>query len=253
MAISDAKPVPRRNEPYRFVFQVVDSNNNPYTSWSSPSVWLSLDCSTFYTYPNGLYFDSAPTQMGTHGIGYIDLTASGTDSNIVAIVVRIGTGPGYYWSQSFLYPEEPGDYRCNVVQVSGEFVSIDDFGGGGSSLTASDVWTHSDRTLTNLGEEAVSGDIAGAVWTALQDDYDHVSDSFGDYLDSEVSKVDASVAIDILTSQQAIQSDINAISGDITNILEDTSAISTSGLATRSQLEYWGLVILNNVGGGPVG
>jgi len=249
-------PVPRKNEPYRLGFCIRNNTNILRSNWTAPAAYISLDASGFSNANDSRYFSSTPTEIDGLGIGYIDITASGVNADLVMVKVCDNSGvalSSQYSAFEKIYPEEPGDYRCDVVQVSGIPVSINDFGGGGSSLTASDVWTHSDRTLTNLGEEAVSGDIAGAVWTALQDDYDHVSDSFGDYLDSEVSKVDASVAIDILTSQQAIQSDINAISGDITNILEDTSAISTSGLATRSQLEYWGLVILNNCGGGPVG
>jgi len=292
MGVTDAKPVPRKNEPYRLGFCIRNHFNYLATSWAAPTAYLSIDGSGFCNGNDSLYFESAPVEIDSVGIGYVDITASGMAGDLV--MVRICSDSGYaigsqYNHVEIIYPESSGDYRCDVImvdgaavevdnvvdanvvqvsgvpvlqrtivpanieQVSGEYVDKGSFGGGGSSLTASDVWTHSDRTLTHLGEEAVSGDVAGAVWTALQDDYSSVSDSFGDYLDSDVSKVDNNVADNILASQEIIQSDINAISGDITNILEDTNSITPSGLATRSQLEYWGLVILNNCGGGPVG
>jgi hypothetical protein len=48
----------------------------------------------------------------------------------------------------------------NIVQVSGTPVSIDDFGGTGSSITPADIWNYNNRTLTDgsaAGIVALSG------------------------------------------------------------------------------------------------
>lgn len=352
MANSDAKPVPRKNEPYRLGFCLrldTVSINVFQTSCVAPAAYVSLDGSGFCSGNDSLYFSGPPIEIDSVGIGYVDITSSGMNADLVLVRICDNSGVALTSQSNFftaLYPEEPGDYRCDVVQVSGENVDIGSFGGdSGGGATPQQVWEYGNRTLTHLGSTAVSGDVAGSVWNALQTDYSSINNSFGDYLDYEISKtatvseltitegiirndieamsgsimdanvieIDGDVVSLVTTNEVAsavwdvsinehsaggstgmalITSSGNLISGDwsthsandiwtqstrdltesvsvsgvvdanITQVsgvsitlsdLQSSSDISTSGFATRSQLEYWGLVILNNCGGGPVG
>jgi hypothetical protein len=118
MASGDALPVPRKNTAYRFTFAIrKPSDSTLITSWTGQDSEVSLDGGSFADCTN------EATEIGTSGVGYIDLTSAEMNADCVVLKVTV-TNSGAVPLVFVLYPEEAGDYRANMVQVGGVAVAI---------------------------------------------------------------------------------------------------------------------------------
>ena len=83
MAASDAKTVPEKNVAYRHYFAIRKNDGTLITSWTGADSERSLDGATFADCTN------EATEIGTSGIGYLDLTASemNTDATVLKVTV----------------------------------------------------------------------------------------------------------------------------------------------------------------------
>ena len=70
MAATDAIVFPVKNAAYRVYFTVRDSTGTVITSWTSPTATISKDGAATVSSTN------TPTEIGTSGMGYLDLTAT---------------------------------------------------------------------------------------------------------------------------------------------------------------------------------
>jgi hypothetical protein len=119
MAASDAIPVPRKNAAYRFYFAIRNpSDATLITTWAGQDSEVSKDGAGYADCTN------EATEIGTSGTGYIDLTADEMNADAVLLKVTV-TNTGAVPLVFVLYPEEVGDYRANVVQVSGDATAAD--------------------------------------------------------------------------------------------------------------------------------
>jgi hypothetical protein len=113
MASGDALPVPRKNTAYRFTFAIrKPSDSTLITSWTGQDSEVSLDGGSFADCTN------EATEIGTSGVGYIDLTSAEMNADCVVLKVTV-TNSGAVPLVFVLYPEEAGDYRANVTHFGG--------------------------------------------------------------------------------------------------------------------------------------
>lgn len=105
MAASDAIPVPRKNTAFRFYFAIrKPADSSLITTWTGMDSEVSLDGAAFSDCTN------EATEIGTSGIGYIDLTASEMNADSVVLKVTV-TNTGAVPLVFTFYPESAGDYR----------------------------------------------------------------------------------------------------------------------------------------------
>lgn len=78
MAAENATPFPIRAQAYRALVSFRDTSGNLITSWSSPASSISKD-------GGGAASGPTPTEIGTTGMGYIDLTANQMDASHVQV------------------------------------------------------------------------------------------------------------------------------------------------------------------------
>lgn len=133
MAANDARPVPRKNVAFRAYFDIRKSDGTLITGWTGADSEVSIDGGTFVDCTN------EAIEIGTSGCGYIDLTASEMNGDAVVYKLTV-TNTSALPLVIVFYPEEIGDYRADMVQVSGDTVAADRFetmldGTGGNNLT----------------------------------------------------------------------------------------------------------------------
>ena len=146
MAASDARPVPRKNTAFRFYFAIrKPSDSTLITTWAGADSEVSLDGAAFADCTN------EATEIGTTGCGYIDLTAAEMNADAVVLKVTV-TNTGAVPLVFTLFPEEAGDYRADMVLISGDSGAADNaesfFDGTGYAGTGNVIPTVT--TLTNL-------------------------------------------------------------------------------------------------------
>lgn len=195
MGASDARPVPRKGSAYRLYFEFRKSDGSLVTGWTGADTELSCD--------GGSFVDATheATEIGSSGVGYLDLTAS--EMNYDAVIVKSTiTNTGAIPVVITLFPEEVGDIRADAVAISGDSAAADNLEaacdggsynlGGGAIVAASvtgnvggnvagsvgsvanygtlvsdivsGVWGATTRTLTSFG--TLAQDVANAVWSA---------------------------------------------------------------------------------------
>lgn len=116
MASTDARPVPRKNAAYRVYFPILDADGDPVTGAAGLDSEVSIDGGAFSDCTN------EATEIGSSGIYYLDLTSG--EMNGDAVVVRVQTSTtGAKTTPIIFYPEEIGDFRCDVKQVNGTTVN----------------------------------------------------------------------------------------------------------------------------------
>ncbi len=110
MAASDARPVCRKGVAWRLYFSLRTSAGALYTSWAAQDSEVSLDGAAFADCTN------EATEIGTSGIGYLDLTSSETNADAVCLKITTTGGLPYVVT---IFPEEAGDYRADVTHFGG--------------------------------------------------------------------------------------------------------------------------------------
>jgi len=149
MASTDARPIPRKNTAFRVTFPLYDADGDLVTAAGSLDSEVSIDGGTFSDCTN------EATEIATSsGVYYLDLTAAEMNGDTVAVIVK---SAGAKTLPLVFYPEEAGDVRVDVVQISGDATAADNaeamFDGTGYA-----------GGTTKLGVDvvAISGDSAAA-------------------------------------------------------------------------------------------
>ena len=159
MASSDAMPVPRKNVAYRVTFPIYDADGDLVTGASSLDSEVSKDGGAMADCTN------EATEIGSTGIYYLDLTSTEMNADCVALQVKTGTA-GAKTTVIILYPEEAGDIRTDVVQISGDSTAADNaeamfdgngYAGGTTKLGVDVVAVSGDSTAADNLEAAYDG------------------------------------------------------------------------------------------------
>jgi cell division protein ZapA (FtsZ GTPase activity inhibitor) len=102
MASTDARPLPLKNTAYRLYFAIRKSDGTLITSWSGADSELSLDGASFSDATN------EATEIGTSGVGYIDLTSGEMNADAVVLKTTV-TNTGALPLVVTVFPEESTD------------------------------------------------------------------------------------------------------------------------------------------------
>lgn len=262
MSASDAIPVPRKNTAYRFYFAIrKPSDSTLITTWAGQDSEVSLDGAAYSDCTN------EATEIGTTGTGYIDLTASEMNADCVLLKVTV-TNTGAVPLVFVLYPEESGDYRSNVTQISGDATAADNaeafFDGTGyagtnnviptvTTLTNLPAITAGWLTATGIASDAITAakvasdvgtEIAGSVWDHV--DVGFVPDSYGEIVSGMRTSVTSILAdtnelqtdwanggrLDVILDARASQASVDTVYGIVGDILVDTGTTLPATLAT---------------------
>lgn len=117
MASGDARPMPQKNVAYRVTFPIFDATGAILTGAGSLDSEVSKDGGTFADCTN------EATEIATSsGMYYLDLTSTEMNADTVAVIVKSASGKT---TPIILYPEEAGDVRVNVTQLSGDGTAAD--------------------------------------------------------------------------------------------------------------------------------
>lgn len=134
MSASDARPIPRRNTAFRVTFPIFDADGDLVSGAAGLDSEISIDAGTFADCTN------EATEIATaSGMYYLDLTAAEMNGDTVALIVKTSTS-GAKTTPLVLYPEEVGDVRVDVAQISGDSAAADNLetmldGTGGQTLS----------------------------------------------------------------------------------------------------------------------
>jgi hypothetical protein len=112
MAASDARPVPRKNAAFRHYFAIRKNDGTLITTWAGADSEMSVDGAAFADCTN------EATEIGTSGVGYIDLTAGEMNGDSVTLKVTVTNTSALPVVVTF-FPEEAGDFRVGDVTVGG--------------------------------------------------------------------------------------------------------------------------------------
>lgn len=112
MAASDAMPVPKKNVAYRHYFALRKADGTLATGWAGADSEVSKDGGTFTDCTN------EATEIGSTGVGYIDLTSAEMNADCVILKSTFTTTDALPFVVA-LFPEEAGDIRTNTTQIEG--------------------------------------------------------------------------------------------------------------------------------------
>lgn len=113
MASTDARPLPQKNVAYRVSLPIFDADGDLVTGATGLDSEISKDGGTFTDCTN------EATEIATaSGMYFLDLTSTEMNADTVVIIVKT-TSTGAKTTPLVMYPEEAGDVRVNVTQVSG--------------------------------------------------------------------------------------------------------------------------------------
>jgi hypothetical protein len=162
MAASDARPIPRKNTAYRLYLPILDADGDLVTGATGLDSDVSIDGGTFADCTN------EATEIATSsGMYYLDLTAAELNGDAICIIVKTSSS-GAKTTPVVLYPEEAGDIRVDVVQISGD------------SAAADNLEAAADGTGYNLGGgSVVAASVTGAVGSVTGNVGGNVSGSVG--------------------------------------------------------------------------
>ena len=159
MAATDARPIPRKNTAYRVTFPIYDADGDAVTGATGLDSEYSLDAVDFVDCTDEAH------EIGTSGVYYIDLTSD--EMNADTIVVRVQTtSVGAKTTHLIFYPEEAGDIRVNVTQISDDTTAADNaelmfdgtgYAGGTAKLGVDVVQISGDATAANNAELMFDG------------------------------------------------------------------------------------------------
>lgn len=145
MASTDARPVPQKNVAFRATFPILDADGDLVTGAATLDSEVSKDGGTFVDCTN------EATEIATgSGIYFLDITATEMNADTVAVIIKTSTA-GAKTTTLVFYPEEAGDIRVNVTQVSG------------TTQTAGDIIGDTNDIQARLPAALVSGRIDASV------------------------------------------------------------------------------------------
>lgn len=158
MASGDALPIPKKNVAYRVTFPILDADGDLVTGAAGLDSEISKDAGTFTD------VTAEATEIATSsGMYYLDLSSTEMNADTVAIIVKTSTS-GAKTTPVVLYPEEAGDIRVDVTQISGDATAANNaelaYDGTGFAFTNCTMPTTTN--LTNANPSAAT--IADAVW-----------------------------------------------------------------------------------------
>jgi hypothetical protein len=136
MAITDARTVPIRGQAFRFHFGIQNAANNGSLISNATSVAAQIIKDG--TGPSAT--TNSPTQIGTSGVYYLDLTAGETSyTSIVIIVTSSSAGAA---TQVFEFnPQTVGSIPVDVNSVSGSATAATNLGASAAAVVTGTVVT----------------------------------------------------------------------------------------------------------------
>ena len=165
MAASDALPIPRKNVAMRVTFGIFDADGDLVTGATGLDSEVSKDGGSFTD------ATSEATEIGSTGIYYLDLTSTEMNADTVAVQVKTSTS-GAKTTVIVMYPEEAGDVRADVVQISGDSTAADNLEaaadgtgynlGGGSVVAASVTGAVGSVATGGITAASIAADAIGA-------------------------------------------------------------------------------------------
>lgn len=123
MAATDVYPVPRKNAIYRLEFFMQDTSGAGVTG-ITPVVNISKDQAA----PGAA--SGSVTEIGL-GLYWVEFTATEMNADTIGVVI---TGTGAVTTAIILNPEESGDIRVNVTELSSNSVSASNLSGSAGSM-----------------------------------------------------------------------------------------------------------------------
>ena len=156
MAASDAIPVPRKNQAFRVYFTILDADGDPVTGATGLDSEVSKDAGTFADCTN------EATEIA-QGMYYLDLTATEMNADSVVVIVKTTTS-GAKTTPIFLYPEEAGDVRANLVQWNG--TAPNNLISGRVDANAQVIGDKTGYSLSSGGIQAIWDALTSALTTA---------------------------------------------------------------------------------------
>ena len=163
MAASDAKPIPQKNTAYRLYFDLRKYDGSLVTSWTGQDSEVSKDGGNFSDCTN------EATEIQTSGAGYLDLTSSEMNADVVLIKITV-TNTDALTLILVLYPEETGDIRVSVTQMAAGVIAAASF--AANALDA--VWSTAARTLTSISDSAGVTTLLGRLTSGRANNLDHL-------------------------------------------------------------------------------
>jgi hypothetical protein len=109
--------VPRKNAAFRLYFAIRKADGTLVTGWTGADSEESIDGGAFTDCTN------EAVEIGTSGVGYIDLTASEMNGDAVIYKLTV-TNADALPLVLVLYPEEQGDYRVDPTSVLGASMTL---------------------------------------------------------------------------------------------------------------------------------
>jgi hypothetical protein len=214
MASTDARPIPKKNVAYRVTFPILDADGDLVTGATSPDSEVSKDGGTFADCTN------EATEIATaSGMYYLDLTSTEMNADTVAVIVKSGTGKT---TPIVLYPEEAGDIRVDVTQISGDTTAADN-----CELMFDGTGYAGGTTKLGVDTVAISGDTTAADNCEL--DYDGTGYA---KTNSTVGTVTTLTGHTVQTGDSfarlgapagaSVSADVAAVKAETANILTDT-------------------------------
>jgi hypothetical protein len=231
VAASDARPMPRKNVAYRVTFPILDADGDLVTGATGLDSEVSKDGGTFADCTN------EATEIATSsGMYFLDLTADEMNADTVAIIVKTSSS-GAKTTPLVLYPEEVGDIRADMVQLSGDTTAADNaesfFDGTGYSGTNNTI-----PSVTNVTTVTgnVGGNVNGSVGSVLGNVGGNVTGSIG----SLATQAKADVQAEAEEALQTYHLDHFIASADPGSIVADSSLLAklVSKSATPSFASY---------------
>ena len=146
MAATDARPVPIKNTAFRYYFCIRKNDGTLITSWTGADSEVSLDGASFADCTN------EATEIGTSGVGYLDLTSSEMNADAVTLKITVTNTSALPLVVTF-FPQEGADIKVDATHFGG---SAGTFASGipAASLTAGAVqaiWDAATSALTTAG------------------------------------------------------------------------------------------------------
>ena len=158
MAVTDAKPVPQKNVAYHIGFPILDADGDLVTGAASLDSEVSTDSGGFADAAS-----EATEETTSSGMYELDLTAGEMNGDLVMVIIKTGTA-GAKTTPIVMYPEEAGDIRVNVTQISGDTTAADNeeafFDGTGYAGTGNTI-----PTVTTVNGLAANVITAAAIAT----------------------------------------------------------------------------------------
>jgi NifU-like protein involved in Fe-S cluster formation len=222
MASTDAKPVPQKNVAYRVTFPIMDADGDLVTGATGLDSEVSKDGATFAD------CTSEATEIATaSGMYYLDLTSTEMNADTVAIIVKTSS-VGAKTTSIVMYPEEAGDIRVNVTQVSGDTTAADTLE---LFVEALDQSTGQIDAGTFAADAIAAATLAADVTTELQS---------GLATAAALATVDTVVDAILVDTGTDIPATLATVAGyldtEIAAILEDTGATLPAQIAALNNL-----------------